>query len=682
MTHPIYKRTNELNEETSPYLLQHASNPVHWKSWKPTVLETAKKENKLLLISIGYSTCHWCHVMEKECFEIDAVAQVMNAHFVNIKIDREERPDVDHVYMNALQLMTGGGGWPLNIIALPDGRPVWGATYVKKDHWMETLNQLNKLFKEQPETLFEYAGKLEEGIKAMDLVTLKDEDINFQTFDFDSVLSIWSRQFDLELGGSKRAPKFMMPNNLHFLLRFAHQTQNTEVMKYVDTSLTKMAYGGIFDQVNGGFSRYAVDEKWHIPHFEKMLYDNAQLVSLYSDAYLVSNNPLYREVVYETLSFVERELTDTSGGFYTALDADSINSFGILEEGAYYAFTKEELVELIEEDFELFADYYNVNAYGKWEHNTYVLIRNERDKIFCKKHNIPPEKLIQKKAIWKETLLHYRNTRVRPRLDYKILTAWNGLMITGYVDAYRVFNEKRFLDTAIKCADFLSEKIINNEGWMYRSYAKDKAEIKGFLDDYATVMSAFISLYETTFDKKWLNISKKLADYSIENFYDETSSMFFYTSKETRDLIAKSIDCRDNVIPSSNSMMAKNLHWLGIFFDQKNYLSISKQMLKNILHEIETYPPGYSNWLDLLLNLSKAFYEVVITGKDAQKELQELNKHYLPNILKAGSSTSAASPLLKNRFTKGKTQIYVCRDAACELPSKTIVEALRKVKKQ
>lgn len=681
MTPPDYKKANELKDETSPYLLQHASNPVHWKSWKPAVLEVAKKENSLLLISIGYSTCHWCHVMEEECFENDAVANVMNAHFINIKIDREERPDVDQIYMNALQLMTGSGGWPLNIVALPDGRPVWGATYVRKEEWIETLSQLHKLFKEQPATLLEYAGKLEEGIKTMDLVSLRNEDIDFKMFDFEAILSIWSPQFDFEMGGTKRAPKFMMPNNLHFLLRYAYQSGKTDLMKYVDTSLTKMAYGGIFDHVNGGFSRYSVDEKWHIPHFEKMLYDNAQLVSLYCDAYLVSKNPLYKEVVFDTLSFVNRELTDPSGGFYTALDADSINTYGILEEGAYYAFTKEELEELIQEDFGLFADYYNVNDYGQWENNMYVLIRNESDEAFCKKYTIKTEELQQKKKIWKETLLHYRNARVRPRLDYKILSSWNGLMMKGYIDAYRVFNEKQFLDAALQCADFLNEKIIHNKGWLYRSYAKGKTEIKGFLDDYAAVISAFISLYEATFEKKWLNSAKNLTDYCIENFYDDTSSMFFYTSQESKDLIAKSIDCRDNVIASSNSMMAKNLHWLGLFYDNQNYLSVSKQMLKNILPEIETYPPGYSNWLDLLLNFSKPFYEVVITGENAQNELQELNKHYLPNILKAGSQEADDATLLKNRFIKEKTQIYVCQEGACELPSESTDKALHKIKK-
>jgi uncharacterized protein YyaL (SSP411 family) len=391
------KFSNELAKESSPYLLQHAHNPVFWYPWKKDVLAKAKAENKLLLISIGYSTCHWCHVMEQECFENEQVAEVMNQHFINIKVDREERPDVDQVYMNALQLMTGAGGWPLNIVALPDGRPVWGATYVKKDQWIDVLNQLHKLQQKQPETLIEYAEKLDEGLKTLDIISLNSNPYNFSEFNYEEIISFWSRQFDTEEGGTKRAPKFMMPNNYQFLLRYGFQTQNKELVDHVHLTLKKMAYGGIFDHINGGFSRYSVDEKWHIPHFEKMLYDNAQLVSLYSDAFRQSKNDLYKEVVYETLDFIERELTDASGAFYSALDADSINEYGVLEEGAYYVFTKVELKEELQEDFDLFAAYYNINPFGLWENNHYVLIRTIDDSDFCSKHQLSQKELTKKK---------------------------------------------------------------------------------------------------------------------------------------------------------------------------------------------------------------------------------------------------------------------------------------------
>lgn len=584
------KYENELALESSPYLLQHAHNPVHWKPWDDSVFAKAKKENKLLLISIGYSTCHWCHVMEKECFENVEVAQVMNAHFINIKVDREERPDVDQVYMNALQLMTGSGGWPLNIVALPDGRPVWGATYLHKDQWIDVLLQLHKLYEHQIETLEEYADKLEYGVKTMDVVSINNDD-SINSFDFEETLQFWARQFDLENGGTKGAPKFMMPNNYHFLLRYGFQTNNNELKEFVHHTLKKLGFGGIFDHINGGFSRYSVDEKWHIPHFEKMLYDNAQLVSLYCDAFLDSQNSLYKEVVFETLEFINRELTDPSGGFYSALDADSLNEYGILEEGAFYVFTKEELQEQIGKDYPLFADYYNINDFGKWEKNNYVLIRNKEDERFCSAHQITLKTLSEKKKQWKTQLLEFRKIKSRPRLDYKILTSWNGLMIKGYADGYRVFKDTSFLEAALKCGVFVSENLMKSDGGLYRCFTKEKASIDGFLDDYAFTIEAFISLYENTFDQKWIDLAQTLIKYCFAHFYDEKTSMFYYTSKTSQKLISKTTEFRDNVLPSSNSVMAKNLFWVGTFYNNETYLKTSRQMLLNVIPEIENHPP-------------------------------------------------------------------------------------------
>ncbi|MEX0995725.1 MAG: thioredoxin domain-containing protein [Flavobacteriaceae bacterium] len=672
------KFRNELALESSPYLLQHAHNPVNWKAWSDTVFATAKKENKLLLISIGYSTCHWCHVMETECFENDEVAKVMNDHFINIKVDREERPDVDQVYMNALQLMTGSGGWPLNIVALPDGRPVWGATYLHKDQWIDVLMQLQKLYKNQVETLVEYADQLEQGIRSMDVVSL-NKDSAMENFNFEETLQFWARQFDLENGGTKGAPKFMMPNNYHFLLRYGFQTNNKELLDFVHLTLNKMAFGGIFDHINGGFSRYSVDERWHIPHFEKMLYDNAQLVSLYCDAYLENQNPLYKEVVFETLEFVNRELTDKTGGFYNALDADSINEYGVLEEGAYYVFTKEELQEQLQEDFPLFEDYYNINDYGEWEKKNYVLIRNKEDAAFCSEHQISIDTLSEKKKHWKTQLQSHRKIKARPRLDYKTLTSWNGLMMKAFVDGYRVFKEPSFLETALKCGSFVSESLVKPDGCLYRSYTQEKAAIDGFLDDYAFIIEGFISLYETTFDQKWIDRSQKLIDYCYEHFYDENTSMFYYTSKSSQKLISKTTEFRDNVIPSSNSVMAKNLFWLGTFFNNKEYLNTARQMLLNVLPEVESYPPGFSNWLDLSLNFSNPFYEIAICGEDAIIKAQELNTFYIPNKLLAGSLNESEMPLLTKRFVKDKTLFYVCKKGRCGLPNINVKDALQAI---
>ena len=390
-----YKYTNTLIKETSPYLLQHAHNPVNWYAWNNKTLVLAKKENKLLLISIGYAACHWCHVMEHESFEDEEVAKVMNKHFICIKVDREERPDIDQVYMNAVELMTGRGGWPLNAIALPDGRPIWGGTYYRKNDWMNSLIQIANLYKTNPKKLEEYAAKLTEGVQQSGLVNINQEKEHFTKKYLQKCVTKWEIHFDNNLGGINKSPKFPMPNNYHFLLRYAYQTNNKELKNYVNKTLTKMAQGGLFDQIGGGFSRYSVDKKWHIPHFEKMLYDNGQLVSLYADAYLTNKKNLYKETVYQTLAFVERELMDKNGGFYSSLDADSLNDFGLLEEGAFYVWTKKELQKIIS-DFELFQDYYNINSYGLWENGKYNLIRTTDDICFAKNHQLSVENIKKK----------------------------------------------------------------------------------------------------------------------------------------------------------------------------------------------------------------------------------------------------------------------------------------------
>ena len=668
---------NDLIHESSPYLLQHANNPVQWRPWNSKTLSLAKKENKLLLISIGYSACHWCHVMEKECFEDEEVAEVMNKSYINIKIDREERPDVDQIYMNALQLMTGSGGWPLNIVALPDGRPVWGGTFIPKENWIESLQQIKHLYKTQPKKLLEYANKLENGIKSMDLIALNKEDVDFSAIDLNAVVSQWEKQLDKEMGGTKTAPKFMMPNNLKFLMRYAFQTKNKNLENYVHLTLTKMAYGGIFDHIDGGFSRYSVDEKWHIPHFEKMLYDNAQLVSLYSDAYSLSKNELYKEVVYETLAFIKKELTDEEGGFYCAIDADSLNEEGILEEGAYYIFTKKELQTYLGKDFTLFAAYYNINTYGKWEKDSYVLIRNTSDTEIAEEFQISEIALSEKKKIWKEKLRKHRKSKPEPRLDTKILTSWNGLMIKGYADAFRAFQKEEFLDAALKNANFIIKNQLREDGMLFRNYTNGKSTIPAFLEDYASLTDGFIALYEITLDEKWVMQAKKLMGYSFSHFFDVESGMFFFTTNKNEKLITRNIEFRDNVIPASNSIMAKNLFWLGHFFADKNYLDKSKQMLKNVLPEVNSYPSGFSNWLDLVLNFSYTFYEIVVTGENALERVAKINSYYLPNTLKAGSIIENTSPLLINRFVTFKTLIYICNDSHCELPFSDIDNALQ-----
>ena len=675
-----HKYTNSLIHETSPYLLQHAHNPVDWHAWNNETLELAKKEKKLLLISIGYSSCHWCHVMEHESFENDSVAAIMNKNFINVKVDREERPDIDQIYMNAVQLMTGSGGWPLNCIALPDGRPVWGGTYFPKEKWISALEQLSKMYQEKPEEMISYAEKLTEGVKNSDLVTLNKDEISFTVSDLDSAVTTWKQNMDLDLGGRRGAPKFPMPNNYQFLLRYGIQSNDIEIQNYVNTTLTKMAYGGIYDQIGGGFSRYSVDKKWHVPHFEKMLYDNGQLVSLYSKGYQATKNELYKTTVYHTLDFIERELLTGEGAFYSSLDADSKNAEGKLEEGAFYVWKSIELQSILKDDYQLFSDYFNINNYGYWEHENYVLIRNDSNEAIAKKHNISVPELKNKVNQWQKNLLKERAKKKRPRLDDKSLTSWNALMLKGYIDAYTVFNEPHFLDIAVKNATFILSKQLQENGNLNHSYKNGKSSINGYLEDYATVIDAFILLYEATLNEKWLNTAKQLTDFTFDHFFDTESHMFYFTSDEDTNLITRKMEIEDNVIPASNSIMARNLFKLSHYYSNKYYLKVSKQMLHNVKDRTKQYGSGYSNWLELMCDFSGIYYEIAISGKNSKEKLTEINQHYIPNKLIAGSENKSGIPIMEGRFNSNETYIYICVDGACKLPETNVEKALSQLK--
>ena len=670
------KMSNNLINETSPYLLQHAYNPVDWNPWDSKYLNLAKKENKLIIISVGYSACHWCHVMERESFEDTIAAKLMNEKYISIKVDREERPDVDNVYMNAVQLMTGSGGWPLNVVTLPDGRPIWGGTYFTKDQWINALEQISKLYNDDPERLISYADQLEEGVKSLDVINLNETTPDFNLNIMQDYLNTWSTKFDMDYGGSKGMPKFMMPNNLHFLLKYSYQTENKEIQKFVELSLEKMAFGGVYDQVGGGFSRYSIDDKWHIPHFEKMLYDNAQLISLYSDAYKLTKNSLYKNVVYETIGFINSELKDSSGGYYSSLDADSKTDENVLEEGAFYVWTKEELIKVLKEKFTLFSDYYNINEFGYWEANKYVLIRNQKGVEIASKYNISEDELNQFIQSCKSELIKVRNKRIKPRLDDKILSSWNGLMIKGFADSYKAFNEPDFLDAAVKNGEFIVKNLLQKDGQLLRNYKNNKGYINGYLEDYSAVISGFIALHEITLDDKWLKYSKKITDYVYNHFYNEKTKMFYFTSDLDEKLLSRTVNFRDNVIPSSNSIMANNLFVLSHYFDNEYYLETAKSMLNNISPEFDLYPDGFSNWLDLMLKLSDSFYEVAVVGEDALIKATEINKNFKPNKLIIGSLIESDLPLLENRYVDGDTFIYVCVKKACRLPVKTSEEAL------
>ena len=674
-----HKHTNALIHETSPYLLQHAHNPVNWEAWSPEVLEKAQKEDKLLLISIGYAACHWCHVMEKECFEDEQVAEIMNEHFINIKIDREERPDVDQIYMDAIQMISGQGGWPLNIVALPDGRPFWGATYVPKDNWIKSLEQLAELYQKDKPRITQYASDLANGLQAINLVEYDKDSELYSLGQLDSAVQHWTQYFDTYLGGHKRAPKFMMPNNWDFLLHYATAVDKPEIMEFVDTTLTRMAYGGVYDHVGGGFSRYAVDVKWHVPHFEKMLYDNGQLTSLYAKAYAVTKNNLYKDVVTETIAFVQEVLLDESGGFHSSLDADSLDENGILEEGAYYVWTKEELTRLLKDDFGLFQSYFNIDSYGHWEEENYVLIRDKSDEEIAEKFQMTVPELRAKINENLVLLKKERNKRSRPRLDDKILTSWNGLMLKGLVDAYRYVGNEDYLDLALKNAAFIEREMIKEDGSLYRNHKEGKSSINAFLDDYATVIDAYFSLYEVTFDEKWLDLAKSLLDYSKAHFFDGASEMFFYTSDEDQSLIRRTIEVDDNVISSSNSMMAINLYKFHKLYPDEIYGTLSTQMLKNVQKDFDRRAQGFSNWLHLVLFQNQNFYEIAILGEDYRSMGQQISKEYVPNSVLVGSPKDSSLELLKNRTVPEKTLAYVCIEGACKLPVTSAEKALEQL---
>ncbi len=673
------KHTNELIKETSPYLLQHAHNPVNWEAWSQSALEKAQNEGKLLLISIGYAACHWCHVMEHQCFEDEEVAEVMNANFINIKIDREERPDIDQIYMDALQMMTGSGGWPLNIVALPDGRPFWGATYVKKQDWIDVLGNLFRLYKSTPERVLDYAQNMAKGIKQINIIPNNTDKDNYTIALLRKDVLEWCNYFDTFLGGYKRAPKFPMPVNLNFLLHYSTSLKDKSILEYVHTTLKRMAYGGIFDHVGGGFSRYSVDTKWHVPHFEKMLYDNGQLISLYSKAYAASGDELYRETVEKSIAFVKEELLSPEKGFYSSLDADSINKHGDFEEGAFYIWEENELKNLLREDFLLFSKYYNINRYGHWENGNYVLIRDTHEDEILKEYEISEEELKNKIEKCLKILKTRRSNRSRPRLDDKILTSWNGLMLKGLVDAFKYLQKDNYMDLALQNAKFILQNLRQKDGGLFRNYKNGKNNIKGYLEDYASIIDAFIGLYEVSFEEVWLKTAKELMEYCLANFLDMESGLFYFTSKKDDFVIRRTLEVEDNVIPSSNSIMAHNLFKLSKFFPEKNYETIYIKMLKNVQSNFSKNTQSHANWLDLVLHTELPFYEVAVVGDGFKKKILELQKEFLPNTVFAGCKQHSDMPLLKDRHLSGKTQIFICEQGACQMPLTQTKKALTRL---
>lgn len=668
------KLGNHLINQSSPYLLQHAYNPVEWYPWGEEALEKAKKENKMLIISIGYAACHWCHVMEHESFENDSVAAIMNEFFISIKVDREERPDIDDVYMTACHLASGGScGWPLNAFALPDGRPVWAGTYFPRDRWIKVLEQFNDLFNNDLAKLERSAEGITKGIASYGGIELNTREEKITDGIVENVTQAFLDNIDFIDGGAQGAPKFPMPNNYEYLLHAYALTENQEIMNAVEITLDKMAAGGIYDQLGGGFARYSVDPYWKVPHFEKMLYDNAQLLSLYSNAYRLMAKERYLDVAVETAEFMLRELKDPSGGFYSSYDADSEG-----EEGTFYVWSSSELNEILGSDASLFKEFFSCSETGNWEGKN-ILYQSDDIESFASTKNMEVgdvRKLLEES---KTKLFNVRNLREKPRLDDKVLTSWNGLAISGLISVYKATQDQKYLNAAINTATFISDKMIDGNYRISRNFKDAVVSINGFLDDYALTIQAFIELYEQTFDVKWLDTAHKLMFYAVDHFSNDDNNMFFYTSDIDPPLVARKTDYTDNVVPGSNSVMAHNLLNLGSLYDNNTWVKRSEKMLNNLLPAIVSarQPSFYSNWCRLMLLIKEPPFEIAIMGQDASQLKLDMDQYFIPNAYFMGG-TSEHLPLLENKLI-GEDMIYVCKNKVCKFPVKNAKEAIKQI---
>ncbi|UZH54512.1 thioredoxin domain-containing protein [Salinimicrobium tongyeongense] len=665
-------KANRLSGAGSPYLREHADNPVDWYEWGDEAIEKAKAEDKPVIISVGYSSCHWCHVMERESFMDTSVAAIMNRDFVSIKIDREERPDIDKIYMNAAQLLNGSGGWPLNVVALPNGKPFFAGTYFPPEDWKNILKQITKVYKEDKESLVKTANALTEGIKSSNSLTSLSRSKNeISRTKYLSVIDTWKVKFDKEKGGYLGEEKFPLPVSWEALLQYYYLTKDEEALQMVKLTLDNMARGGIYDQVGGGFSRYTTDPEWLIPHFEKMLYDNAQLISLYSKAYKLIPSKEYKEVIENSIQFVEKELSNNEGGFFSSLNADSDG-----EEGKYYIWTLEDLRNILNaSELELITEYYNIEPYGNWEKGKNVLFRKFSPEEFSGKTDLSSSEFNTILTSATGKLLKSRQDRNKPSVDDKSLTSWNALMVDAYLNAFLALGNPEYLENAIKCAEFLNAKMLSPNFRISRSYINGESSIDAFLEDYALLSRAYLNLYQVTFDIEWLKRAEKITSFAIEHFRDQQSGMFYYTSDDDKHLVARKMELDDNVIPSSNSVMAHNLFILGTLLENKEYLAMSDEMLGQMYDLTVEDPSFYANWVSLMGIKAFGAYEIAIVGENARQKNYELQQEYLPTSIFMGGKHENL-PLLEKKGVEGKTLIYVCQNKTCKYPVSMVKEAV------
>ena len=651
--------TNALINESSPYLLQHAHNPVNWYPWGDEALEKAKKEGKLMIISFGYSACHWCNVMERESYEDTTVARIMNENYVSIKIDREERPDIDQVYIEAAQMLIGRAGWPLNVITLPDATPVFAGTYFPRDEWINIITQVQDVYEKDPQRLSAQAQKILSSLEQNNAIREYGNQTVSKT-DIAKAVDRWKGKMDKKYGGLQSSQKFPLPGSLHQLLNYGYLAKDEKALELVELTLDKMALGGIYDHVAGGFHRYTVEPTWKIPHFEKMLYDNGQLVSLYAAGYQVFGKMIYLNVLEKTLRFITSEMMNKEGGFYSSYDADSEG-----EEGKYYVWTSGEIETLLKDDSPIFKDYYSITQKGNWEKGNNILNAiNTQDEYFSKSG---AENLLNKNL---EILRKARNKRVKPGLDDKVLTAWNALMLQGFIDAYKATGKDTYLETALRNAAFIVNRQMDKDGRLNRNFKDEKSSINAFFDDYAFTIRAFVSLYQVTFDIIWLERAVKLSDYAIAHFYDAERKLFRYKSDLDEALIVIKFPVNDNVIPSGNSVMANNLFVLGNLFyeEMPGYLEMANGMLQVVAAGFKENPYYYYGWMPVFYSNVNGFYEIAIVGDDYALARKSMQSHYIPDAIYLGGSDDSELSLLNDKLVEGRTYIYVCQNKFCKLP--------------
>ena len=666
-------KENQLNKETSLYLKQHAQNPINWQRWTNSIFDVSQELDKLLVISIGYSSCHWCHVMEEETFTNDSIAEVMNENFINIKVDREENPDVDQAYMTASQLMTGMGGWPLNVITLPDGSPIYAGTYHTTSQWDDILKRIIRLKKDNYEGLKELANNVKNGVTDVNTIYKREEISNFNSEFLKNNLESWKDKWDINFGGDLAQQKFVSPSKYIFLLNYARIYKDKEVYNHVKKTLDIISTSGLNDFIEGGFYRYTVDNEWKIPHFEKMLYDQAQMISIYSLAYKLYKEEYYKDIVVETINFLDSSMSSKEGLYYAAMDADTDG-----EEGKYYSFNREEL-DLISKntDFKIFTSYYNIDIDNPWEDNRYLLLpnKNNDETVWLKSNNLSKSDLRSQKKIWESNIIEIKDKRTKPRIDDKIIVSWNSLAITGLIDAFEALNNQDYLNKAISMFEELKMNSFRKNKLIH-TYKENQFQ-EGVLEDYAYLAKASMRLFQATGEESYFNFSKKITDDAINVFKDDESDLLRYSNN--KDLFTKLITVDDGVIPSPNSIIAEQLFNIGhVIFDDE-YLNLSDNMVSSVQSVIDNNMNSYSVWANNILNRVESFYEIAVIGPESKIITDQITSYFSPNSIVVQSKTESDLPLFIDRFFEDETYIYVCQNKTCQRPETNINLALEQV---